>query len=353
MDIYSKPLTERIDWLFNYARDHAACFCSADSWLARQRYLAEHPTAILVLKCMDGRINIPAATHTPLGVIHALRNIGGRFDLGWPYLGEILSQYVADIINAGRRILVLITYHYSKGSPQRGCAGFNFDTEAARDHCYAIKAQMEAVFGGNHQTVYPLVCGFETDEEALVLHGQAEDVLDVATLVDPEPDQIAERLQPLYPDMPAQMRCDLLPLVLDNAQHIAATRKLDRELDIEHREWMICVGRGFDWLHIPNQALIIGPYSPNIAEPIGVAASIIQANMDAGRIRDDGFLLLSSSVYAEPGTDRARAGLKSRFLCQFAAEVIASSNPALARLMVPRAAVLDERSQALMLIEHQ
>src|SRR4030067_1016074 len=72
-------------------------------------------------------------------------------------------------------------------------------------------------------------------------------------------------------------------------------------LDVEHREWMICVGRGFDFLHMPNLALIIGPYSPDLAEPIRIAAGIIEDNMRAGRIPDDGFLLLASVPYAAIG----------------------------------------------------
>lgn len=350
MDIYSKPIVERIDWLFDHARRHSETFCSPESWLSRKRYLVEHPTAILVLKCMDGRINIPVATRTPVGIIRPFRNLGGRFDLGWPYLGEVLSQQVQHNIAEARRTLILISYHYSKGDPQRGCAGFNFDTDAARAHCYAIKGQMEQVFGAGHDTVYPLVCGFETDEDALVLHGHNGGVLNVAELGQADSDGVPGRLEQLYPDMPAQIRYDLLPLVLDNAAHVADIRRLDRQLDNEHREWMICVGRGFDWLHIPNQALIIGPYSPDLAEPIHTAASIIEANMQAGRILDDGFLLLAGSPYTEPGTDRARAELKSRFLCRFAAEVIGAIHPVLARYMHQRTAILDWRSRALELI---
>lgn len=350
MDIYGKPIAERIDWLFDHARRHSETFCSPESWLSRKRYLAEHPTAILVLKCMDGRINIPVATRTPVGIIRPFRNLGGRFDLGWPYLGEVLSQQIQHSIEEGRRTLILITYHYSKGDPLRGCAGFNFDTDAARNHCHAIKAQMEQVFGAAHDTVYPLVCGFETDEDALVPHGRDGRVLNVAELDRDDLASVPVLLEQLYPDMSAQMRCDLLPLVLDNAAHVADTRRIDRQLDIEHREWVICVGRGFDWLHIPNQALIIGPYSPDLAEPIRTAASIIRANMEAGRILDDGFLLLAGSPYAEPGTDRARAELKSRFLCRFAAAVIGETHPELARHMHQRTAVLDWRSRALELI---
>jgi hypothetical protein len=110
---------------------------------------------------------------------------------------------------------------------------------------------------------------------------------------------------------------------------------------------MICVGRGFDFLHTPNLALIIGPYSPNLGEPIRRAAGIIQANMKAGRIPDDGFLLLSSVLYDEIGVDRARAELKSRFLAKFAAEVVSAEFPELASKMATRTAVLDWRSRTL------
>ena len=62
--------------------------------------------------------------------------------------------------------------------------------------------------------------------------------------------------------------------------------------------------------------------------------------MSHGRIPDDGFLLLSSAPYQEPGTQKARAGLKSRFLSDFGAEVIQQAFPELARKMVTRSAVL-------------
>ena len=70
MDIHGKPIDERIDWLFGLADRHSAIFRSPEAWLAREHYLAEHPTAIAVLKCMDGRINIPVATNTPVSYTH-------------------------------------------------------------------------------------------------------------------------------------------------------------------------------------------------------------------------------------------------------------------------------------------
>jgi hypothetical protein len=354
MAIHRKPIAERINWLFALADRHGANYRSPEAWLARERYLAEHPTAIAVLKCMDGRINIPVATNTPVGILMPFRNLGGMFDLGWPHLGEVLAHHVQRMVSQGRRVLFLITYHFSKGDPHRGCAGFNYDTAAALAHTQEIRRQVEYIFGAGHATVYPLVCGFETDEDALIVHGDNGQRLELATLTPADRATLEPRLAALLPDMPAQMRADLLPLLHGNLEHIetvrAQIRQHARTLDIEHREWMICLGRGFDFLHTPNVALIIGPYSPNLDVPIRTAAGIIQSNMAAGRVPDDGFLLLASVPYDEIGVDRARAETKSRFLSGFAAEVVRTEFPALAGKMAMRTAVLDWRSRQLEII---
>ena len=353
-ETHSKPIAQRIDWLFDLARRHGETFRSPEAWLARERYLAEHPTAIAVLKCMDGRINIPVATNTPTGILMPFRNLGGIFDLGWPHLGEVLAHHVLRMTSAGRRVLFLITYHWSKGNPQRGCAGFKYNTAAAIAHTREIRQQIEQIFGSGHGTVYPLVCGFETDEDALAIHGTDGTVLDLSKVSTSEAVTLEMRLADLLPDMPIQMRADLLPLLQGNLAHIAEVREQtsrhERLLDVEHREWVICIGRGFDFLHTPNLALIIGPYSPDLADPLRKAASIIESNMAAGRIPDDGFLLLASVPYDEIGVDRARAEMKANFLSRFSAKVIRHRFGALADKMTSRTAILDWRSRSLELI---
>ena len=338
--IHTRPIQERLDWLMNLSRNHSEHFCNPENYLARQRYLAEHPTHIIALKCMDGRLHLPHATQTPLGIIRPFRNLGGIFDLGWPYMGDLLESSVMEAIDSGRRVLIIITYHYSKGEKSRGCAGFACDKQAAMQHARAIRSQVEAIFGRDHQTVYPLVCGFETDEDALVLHSADDQLLDLSSLNPEDLSTLTLQLENLLPDMPCQVRYDLLPLVEGNIRHIQEMRSIQRDLDIEHREWMICVGRGFDFLHAPNVALIIGPYSPDLSDPILKAAGIIRSNMENGRIPDDGFLLLSSAPYMEPGPDAARAELKTRFMSDFAAEVISKAQPELAKKMLRRTATL-------------
>lgn len=347
MDIHGKPIGERIDWLLEHARRHSEAFCSPEATLARRRYLARHPTAIAVMKCMDGRINIAVATQTPLGIIQPFRNLGGRFDLGWPHLGEVLAHYVHRHVADGRRVLLLATYHFSRGGPARGCAGFGYDTNAAREHVRQLVNQIETVFGRGHGTVYPLICGFETDEDALLLHGAGGATLDLAQLSPADAATLPARLAALFPDMREQMRSDLVPLLAGNLAHVAELRTTTRTLDADHHEWVICLGRGFDFLHMPNLAIIVGPYSPQLAEPIGMAAEVIANNMRSGRIPADGFLLLASAPYDEIGSDRARAELKSRFLADFAARVIREGDPGLAARMRVRTAVLDWRSRRL------
>ena len=343
----NSPITDRIAWLFDLAQRHALEYASPEAWLARQHHLARHPTAILVMKCMDGRINIPIATQTPKGIIQPFRNLGGIFNLGWPHLGETLTAAVEKIVRSGRQALFIITYHYSRGDERRGCAGFHYRTDDARAHTFEIRREITTVFGAGHGTVYPLVCGFETDEEALVVHGQQGRTLHMADLSEADVPSLPARLLDLLPDMPTQIRADLLPLLLGNLRHIAALRQTERALNIEHREWMLCVGRGFDWLHLPNLALIIGPYSPDLADPIRQAARIIRANMQAGRIPADGFLLLSSVPYEDIGVDRARATLKSNFLADFAAEVLQREFADLAPLMQVRKTVLNWHSRTV------
>jgi hypothetical protein len=55
------------------------------------------------------------------------------FDLGWPYLGEVLHNTVNSAIESSQRVLLLITYHFSKSDTMRGCAGFDHDREK-REH---------------------------------------------------------------------------------------------------------------------------------------------------------------------------------------------------------------------------
>ncbi len=348
-DIYHMPIQERIDWLVNLSKRHSEIYCTPEAYLARKRYLSKHPTMVIVMKCMDGRIHIPYATKTPLGIIKPIRNFGGMFDLGWPYLGEVLYNTVNQAIEGSQRVLLLITYHFSKSDKKRGCAGFHHDTEKAKKHVFEIKKQVEYIFGQDHQTVYPVICGFETDEDAMILHGENKEILNLAENKEKSKEHWLNELRRIYPDMPDRILKDLVPLVIGNIEHIGDIRALHRNLDLDtvHREWIVCIGRGFDFLHIPNMALIVGPYSPDLSGPIASAVGIIRSNMEKGMIPMDGFLLLASAPYSEIGVDKARAELKANFLSQYASEVIVKEHPDMQKLMIKKTAVLNWHTRNL------
>lgn len=334
---------EKVEFLLKLNGTHSALFCSPDARLARDRYRAKHPTEIGAFKCMDGRIHIPIATNTPLGIIQPYRNLGGKFNLGWPYFAKDVSGWVEYSVDHGRDVLILVTYHYSRGDKHRGCAGHEYDTDQAIRETATLKKQVENVFGINHKVVYPILFGFETDFDAGILHGENGEVLDLSTINDVSEKFLVSTLQRLYPDMPDRILRDLLPLVVGNISHIAEVKASNRPLtEVVHKEWVIGVGRGFDWLHEPNMALLIGPFSPKLNEPVETAAHVIKSNMDGNRIGSDSFVLLTSAIYRDPvGHEPLLAREKALFLRDFCVKTISEKFPELADKICPLPVTVD------------
>lgn len=335
--VHEMPIHDLAKWLLDHNRAMSKEFSSPDAKGLRLQYRAKHPTEILALKCMDGRLNLPVMTHTPVGIIQPLRNLGGRFDLGWPFLGEVVTNWVMYAMGRGRDCIILVTYHWSKGEKHRGCRGFNYEVDNARSYTEELARQIERMYGVNHSTVYPVRVGVETDDDALVFHGVNGKTLEVASLRDVSEDSVRAQLRELYPDMKRQMIEDLLPLIIGNAIHIADVRSAGREqVDSEHRERILGIGRGFDWLHQLNLALLVGPFDPNLNGPIATAAGLLLGNINDRRVPDDGIILLSSAPYREEaGYDMPRAVEKARFLSRFSLEVIGTSVPSLREMVVP------------------
>jgi len=216
-----------------------------------------------------------------------------------------------------------------------------------------LKRQVERVFGEGHQVVYPILFGFETDFDAAIFHGENGEVLDLSELNGETEDELKVRLRRMYPDMPLQMLNDLMPLVLGNIAHIAEVKASNRQLsETVHREWLIGVGRGFDWLHESNTGLLVGPFSPNLSEPVETAASIIRANMENGSIPKESFILLTSAIYRDSaGSEPRLAREKALFLRDFAVATIKAKYPDLAEVMHPLPVVVDMDTREMHVVE--
>lgn len=187
---------------------------------------------------------------------------------------------------------------YARGDKHRGCRGFNYDTtEAACNAAIKLKAQFDEIYGKG--AVTPIVCGIETDLEALILHGEdASRSVDLATIKETSQIELDELLRSFYPSMPPPVLRDLMPLVRGNIRHVAEIRASNRAIEeAEHKEWVLGIGRGFDWLHAINTAFIVGPFDPNLSATIETAATLLQGNIDDGRVDPNkGIVLLTSAA---------------------------------------------------------
>ncbi|MFZ1074861.1 MAG: hypothetical protein WAN50_00595 [Minisyncoccia bacterium] len=324
-------------------KKQSAEFCTPGAQLARMMYRAQHPSEIIALKCMDGRLNLSVITSTPPGIIKPYRNIGGKFDLGWPFFGRLMLDDIEYSVSKGRPTIVLSTYHFSKGSHHRGCAGHKYDTAAARAGATKLREQFETAFGGNHTTVFPIVVGIETDENALIFHAEGKKILDVADHIDASPENLKSELRNMYPEVPERIIDDLIPFVIGNQQYVRATRAQKRPIqDLEHCEQIIAVGRGFDWLHLPNRALIIGPYDPQWEDAVATAGNIVLNNMKEKRIPEkDGVLLLVSAPYRSIGADKGVAIEKALFLKRESERILRERVPAVAKKIKVLAGTID------------
>jgi Carboxysome Shell Carbonic Anhydrase len=297
-------------------------FCTPVARDTRTLYSSQHPTKMLVFKCMDGRINLPLITGVPMGQLHPFRHIGGKFVLGDPYLGRLVLDAKEDAMRAGRPTLALCTYHYSKGNEHRGCAGHSYDTKAARKGAYALKQEFEEVFGSNNPAIAAIVVGIETDEDALIFCNKDGLEIKMEDYLSATNDEIQSALNALYPNLTHQMLHDLLPLALGNRDHIAHLRTQKRPVtELVHNENIICVGRGFDWLHLPNRALIIGPYGhidKTWREAIVVAGNIVLDNYKNNEtLQNTGSLLLISAPYTDMN-ERGIAVAKATYFAEVA-----------------------------------
>jgi hypothetical protein len=320
-------------FILAHNKEQCAAFCSPCAALTRRMYRTKHPSEIIALKCMDGRLNLSVMTSTPPGIIKPYRNIGGKFDLGWPYFGRLILDDVEYAVCNGRPSIILATYHFSKGDHHRGCAGYNYDTDAARAGAVKLAEQFKIAFGDNHAVVFPVIVGVETDEGGLVFHGKGKDTFDIANHTDMIEEDVRNHLRHMYPTTPAFIIEDLLPLVAGNQQYVQKIRAEKRPVEeMEHKEQIIAVGHGFDWLHLLNRALIIGPYDPHWEDAVATATKIIIGNMKAKRVAgDEEVLLLVSAPFRSVGANQGVAREKALYLAREAERVIHERAPQVAK----------------------
>ena len=313
----------------------------------RRNYRREHPIEIAVTMCMDGRVNLTVVCELPVGIISPFRNIGGRYDLGWPLLRHSFNELECYAYKKRRPMLLIITYHWSKGDEHRGCAGFKYNKANAIAFMKEFKAQVDHCYGSR---VHTILMGLETDSDALMVHGDNGRVLDMSEKNGVSVSDLQGDLAALFPLMPEQVRMDVASLLFGNTKHIAKVRAERRRLnEFKHNERVLAIGQGFDWLRNDNFALIIGPCDPVLDQPIVIATTIIHRNWKEKRIPEGGVLLVSTPF--RKWEDRSGAVEQSRYLVNLAMRCIAEQVPDMANFFEPLVGVLDLETRAFEAIE--
>jgi len=241
----------------------------------RKRSVKAHPTKLVFFECMDGRINASLSAGLPAGITTSFRSMGGIFDLGIPEFARTVGGVVKDALVKNRGVLLICTYHFSKGDHHRGCKGYGYDTEAAIAGTIKFCAQLKDAFAFAKNSVHPIVLGIETDEDRFIV-----DEKDLKKVFE-------------------AMQKDLEFLLSENKKNadVLAERSVS---EMNHCEQIIAVGHGFEWLHSYNKTLIIGPWCYDLNPPVITAANIVLTNLKEKRIpSDEGALLLCSAVPAD------------------------------------------------------
>ncbi len=292
---------------------------------ARRTYREKHPTEIVFIGCMDGRVNGPHITKTPVGIIQVYSEGGGQFDFGWFGFGWLIRRWVKYSAQKKRNKIILCSYHFSKGAQHRCCAWFKYNTEVAKKHQQYLVSQFKSAFKEHHE-VYPIMIGIDTDTDAIVVHGVDGKTLDLSEC-NSDKQELFIKVRELFPAMSERVIKDFSKLLLGNIEHIKEVKESNRPIQsIDHQEQFLFIGRGFEWFNLPNKALEVGPYNPELSKPILVAARVLLQNIQQGRIpKDEGILLVTSAMYGtEDDTEYHHALAKAQFLAKFAKEVIAS-----------------------------
>jgi hypothetical protein len=333
-----KKRTITTEFLLGRNKEQSEEFIKPENKLARQYHREKHPTEIAAFKCMDGRLNLPVIANVPQGIIQPYRQIAGVFDLGDPYLGSLIEGWVDYSVSRARKCLVLSTYHFSKGDHHRGCAGHQENTVQALEWAKRLVNQHKFVFGEvtPRSIVFPIVVGIETDTDGLIFHGNSGKTFAVFENLGLSLEEIEQKIAELYPEMPTDVRKDLLFLMKGNMEHVREVVKEEKDFsELVHGESIICIGRGFGWLHEPNKALIIGPFKNEIfsvEDAIETAGTIVLKNIKEGRVsKNDGVTVMCSSLFFEEGMNRMRETIKAVTLHKLAKKVLSEKVPELSQ----------------------
>jgi hypothetical protein len=344
--LHQMNLVDRRDALRKINRAYSADFTrNRHERLAALKSMGVKPFAF---KCSDGRPHAASYTGLTEGVIHPFRNIGGRFNMKkWYHLNTGFLNEMKRWEAIVEFNLVLASAHKSEGSIERCCSGFKNDTPAAMLAAATLRDQLLELFPakkGGRFNVYPVHCCFETDEERLLLYNEHGDEFDPKNWLDASRADVTSEIDKMFRKAPQKIRDTLVVMEIGNILHTKEIVRMNRPIiDMEHRECILGIGKGFWYIMRANKIIIIGPYDPDLHEQIGIGAKIIKENIDSGRIKN-GFILMASTLADPDDVYPARA--RALGLLELAETVIKKTYPEMLDIMLPMPVIVNRETMA-------
>ncbi len=155
------------EFVLKYNRSQSNDFIRPENKKSRRMYRKEHPTEILVLKCMDGRVHFAIAMQIAMGLLKILRHVGGKFNFDHnPFFLEV-KNWVNYCQEKRKGCLILATYHFSS-MPGLCCAGQNHSRQVAEEYAIKLAAQGKRALNNSANII---VAGYNTDNDSITVHG--------------------------------------------------------------------------------------------------------------------------------------------------------------------------------------
>ena len=303
-----------------------------------------------LLRCADGRMrSFNRAMNIQPGMLFEMRAIGAKKDMASYAFRDRLIDWLGQ---GGRHYAMLLTYHFDCETRELGCAGHGYDTQAARDAQFELAHDIKVGFRGR---IHPIVAGYDTRLEEVVLHGEAGQTMRTSDLGDNR-HQAMSSLLGLYPSLPMDVLEQLVPLLLHNAGHVesnigAGARTLIRD----HEEVGVVIGRRVGWITDEPDALHAAIIEDTTLHPhaeISVGIHLLQSNLAAGRIpRHNGAFIMTCNPYFRKQDMREASEVAARRWAQMARQLVAKNAPEIQADLTYLPAVICEETRELTLLE--
>ncbi len=279
----------------------------ADMRGERNEYWGRHPTRILMTRCMDGRLNVPEITGTPLGLIEEMCAFGGRFRTSWTGFMDEITDWIRRTNCAGFPNLFLMTGHFDgRDNKSLGCRGFNHSYSETRNHMLDTVGRIQRAWQSQLCAIAAMI---DTNNDEITLCGapDADHTVTGSECIGLDKEEIRGRIQRRFPHMRREIVADLAKIMQNNAVRVDQFLENPRSVpfDLDHQERVIWIGGMSGW--IPrNLALAIHPSDTNIGGTIRDMARIIQSNI-RGAGPDEQILVVTCHTFDDATEERGRA----------------------------------------------